>query len=182
MTRVPHAQGVSKAIRLVRVAAKKALKGVNRVASQRMSRGDYATAETLAAKGKEIRQFETEIEALRHRWRVVCDAGGRGTKKSATPLWSYYQPVLKALVEVGGVALRSDLETGVVRLMSAMLQPGDREPLGRGSERWQVMIRRARKHLVHEGWIEDRSGKTWRITDAGRRAAERPVGKAVSGS
>ncbi len=182
MTRVPHAQGVLKAICLVRVAAKNTLKGVNRVASQRMASGDYATAETLAAKGKEIRQFETEVEALRHRWRVLCGAGGPGTKKSATPLWSYYQSILKALVEVGGVAVRSSLESTVVRLMGATLQPGDREPLGRGTERWQVMIRRARKHLAHEGWIEDRSGKAWRITDAGRRAAERPVGKAVSGS
>lgn len=182
MTRVPHAQGVSKAIRLVRIAAKKALKGVNRVASQRMARGDYATAETLAAKGKEIRQFETEVEALRHRWRDLCSAGTQTGKRAVTALWGYYQPILQALVQAGGECRRTEIEEHVGRLMASSFQAGDREVVSRGRERWRVMVQRARKPMVAERWIEDRSGKVWQITEAGRRTAEKPSGKAVSAS
>lgn len=176
MKRIPHAHGVVKALRAVRMATQMSLKGLNQVASQRMARGDYAAAEVLAAKGKEIRQFQLEVEAIAKRWRDVCRTGGGGAKASATPLWTYYQPILKALVEAGGTAARMELEPGVERLMSARLQPEDREPLGRGSHRWQVMIRRARKHLADEGWIESGPSATWRITDAGRRAAEKALG------
>lgn len=168
MKKIPHAHGVSRAIRSVSVAARKTLKGLNVAAGQRMAKGDYATAEALAAKGKEIRHFQEEVEALRKRWREVSDGGGGAGKAAATPLWLYYQPILQALTQAGGECRRSDLEPRVARLMSASLKAGDR---------WQVMIRRARKPIAAEGWIEVGTGKLWRITPAGRRAAEQPIGK-----
>jgi Mrr N-terminal domain len=177
MTQIPHARGVAKALRSVRGVAQKSLKALNRAASQRMANGDYATAEILAARGKDIRQFHSELEALRTRWRELCGAAGRAAKKSATPLWVYYQPILKALVQAGGDCRRTDVEAHVERLMGASLQPGDRAAMARGRERWRVMVRRARTALIAEGWIEDGTGKLWRITDAGRRAAEQPTGK-----
>lgn len=146
-------------------------------ASQRMAKGDYATAEALAARGKEIRQFQSEVEALRKRWREVCGGGGRAAKKPTTPLWAYYQPILQGLLQAGGECRRTDLEGHVERLMSASLQPGDCAATARGRERWRTMVRRARKPLMAEGWIEDGIGKLWRITDAGRRAAEQPMAK-----
>jgi hypothetical protein len=57
------------------------------------------------------------------------------------------------------------------------LQLGEPDALAGGYESWRVMIRRARKHLVAEGWIEDRTGPIWRITEAGRKAAVRRIGK-----
>jgi hypothetical protein len=42
-----------------------------------------------------------------------------------------------------------------------------------GRERWQVMIRRARKHMFKEGWLSSRSNKVWEITAAGRQVAEK---------
>lgn len=168
MKKIPHAQGVSRAIRSVRVAARKALKGLNLAAGQRMAKGDYVTAEALAAKGKELRQFQEEVDALRKRWREVSGGGGAVAKKAATPLWTYYQPILQALAQAGGECPRSDLESRVERLMGASLKAGDR---------WQAMIRRARKPLVAEGWIEANTGKLWRITPSGRRAAEQPMSR-----
>ena len=88
----------------------------------------------------------------------------RGSRKSdssrgpSTPLWGYYQPSLKALVAVGGSARRAELEPDVHELMADCFQAADEETMARGQTRWQVMIRRARKHLVEEGWIEDRAG------------------------
>jgi hypothetical protein len=178
--RIPHAQGVVRALRSLWAAAKKSLKGLNLAAGQRMAKGDYATAEILAAQGKEIREFQSEVEALRRRWRELCRAGGSGAKMATTPLWAFYQPVLRGLVQAGGECRRTDVEAHVERLMSAALRPGDRATTGRGSERWRVMVRRARKPLIAEGWIEDRTGSLWRITEAGRRAAEQPITKELA--
>lgn len=176
MKRIPHAQSVTRAIRAVRIATKKALKGLNQTAARRMARGDYPTAEALAAQGREIRQFESEVDALRKRWRDVCGAGaGLAKNGTTTLLWQYFQPILQALVQTGGACRRTDLEAHVERLVETSLLPGDRVMMARGRERWRVMVRRAHKPLVAEGWIEDKVGPTWRITEAGRRAADRPV-------
>ncbi len=43
--------------------------------------------------------------------------------------------------------------------------------LAEGRQRWTIMIRRARKHLTAEGWLEMGGGKKWRITPEGRKAA-----------
>jgi Mrr restriction endonuclease-like protein len=173
--RVPHAQGVSSALRSLRGAATKALKGLNQTAAQRMAKGDYAAAEAVAAKGREIRQFQREVEELRKRWREIRGTGGSKPKSATTPLWAYYQPILQGLVEAGGEALPSDLERLVERIMATSLQPGDKSPMAGERERWRVMLRRARKALIAEGWIEDGNRKLWEITDSGRRAAEKPI-------
>ncbi len=177
MKRIPHARGVAQALRSVRAAAQKSLKGLNQAASQRMAKGDYASAEALTVSGKEIRQFQSEVEALRKRWREVCGAGRHVAKLSLTPLWVYFQPILQGLVRAGGECRRADLDAHVERLMSASLHPGDREAMTRGRERWRVMVQRAHKPLVAEGWIENGTGPVWRITDVGRRAADKPIGE-----
>jgi hypothetical protein len=140
-----------------------------------MAKGDYDAAEALAGKGREVRQFLADVEELRKRWRVVRAARGTVAKGQSTPLWEYCQPILRALVEAGGEATRSEIEPRVERLMAASLRPGDRSKRAGGRERWQFTIQRARKALVTEGWIEGDSGKVWRITSAGRRVAEGAV-------
>ena len=95
MTRVPLGQQVTKAIRGLRGAARKAIKAVNQRAAQRLSRGDYRTAESLVAKAREIQQFETDIDALRTRWREIS-SGASGGKKPVTPLWQAQAPPRRA--------------------------------------------------------------------------------------
>ena len=176
MKRIPHARDVGKAFQSVRAAVKHALNGLNQAAGQVMAKGDYAAAEALAAKGREIQQFQAEVGALHMRWRELSGGAPGSAKSPKTPLWAYYQPILKALSELGGEARRIDLEAPVERLMADRFQPGDRQQMAGGHERWQIMIRRVRKHLVAEGWIEEGSGSVWRITDAGRRGAEKSPG------
>jgi len=176
MKRIPHASGVARALRGVRAAAQRSLKGLNHAASQRMAKGDYAGAEALVAQGRQVQQFQAEVGVLHARWRELNSGGGaRGEKRSATPLWSYYTPILQALVQAGGECERADVEARVERLMSPSFQPGDRDTMAQGRERWRVMVKRARKPLAAEGWIEGAKGKVWRITATGRRAAEKPV-------
>ena len=176
--KVPHAQGVSRAVRNVRTATKKTLKGLNEVAGQRMAKGDYVAAETLAAKGREIRQFMQQADELLRTWRGLSDRSAKigGTSKAeTTPLWGYYQPILKAIVAHGGECPRDDIETAFEKSSDGLLQPGDRRLMSGGRERWKVMIRRARKPLRAEGWIQDGAGKAWKITAAGRRTADQPL-------
>ncbi len=176
--KIPHSQAVARALRDVRAATKNALNGLNRVAGQRMAKGDYAGAEALAAKGKEMRQFQQQAEELLHTWRELTGRGPKSERTSegeTTPLWGYYQPILRAIVAAGGECERADLEAAFEALSDGFLQPGDRQLMAGGRERWTVMIRRARKALRAEGWIEDVVEKTWRITEAGRQAAEQMV-------
>jgi len=173
VTRIPEAREVDGALKNVRSALRNSLKQLNKVAGVAMAKGNYTAGEALAAKGREIQAFETEVEALRDRWRQLRAGNQRsgGEKKPTTPLWQYYQPILRALCQIGGEARRQDFEPIVEGLLDKTLVEGDRAPMARGQERWQVMIRRARRHLVQEGWIEDRKGAVWQITQAGRKAA-----------
>ena len=68
----------------------------------------------LAGKGREIAQFQQQTDALLHAWRDVSGRGsktGKAPKGEVTPLWGYYQPILKAIVAAGGECLRSDIES-----------------------------------------------------------------------
>lgn len=138
-----------------------------------MARGAYSEAEALIARGREIKQFDLDVEGVRKRWRELRGVGGAKGKKTRTPQWVYYQPILRALINADGECRTPELESAVGELLASDLPAADREPAAGGRERWRVMIRRARRHLVSEGWIDDRKGP-WRITEAGRRAAERP--------
>ena len=130
----------------------------------------------LAAKGREIRQFQLQADELLRAWREVSGRGpkgGKAPKSETTPLWGYYQPILRAIAAAGGECARSDIEVAFEKFSDGLLQPGDRRVLAGGRERWQVMIRRARKPLKTEGWIAPGAGTTWKITEAGRQTADR---------
>lgn len=173
MSSIPNSRAVNQSFQTLRTATRKAIKGLNQKAASRMAKGDYASADELAAKCREVQQFLTEVDALRAKWKEVRSGGHVGVKISVTPLWEFYQPILKSLQECGGEAVIRDLEPAVERIMSESFQPGDRTQLSRGRDRWRVMIRRARKHIVAEGWIENHKGIIWKITDKGRQAAEK---------
>ncbi len=154
---------------------------INEHAASRMRRGDYAGAEAWVQVGTALGEFRERALELREQWQVLCrDAGGRGRKRPrkkrgpTTPLWEYYQPILRAIVQAGGDARRSDIEPVVFKFMEAHLQPGDVEPSGGRRPRWQNNIRRARKQLIREGWLSSGASKgLWRVTEKGRIAAKR---------
>jgi hypothetical protein len=81
--------------------------------------------------------------------------------------------IARFLVAQGGKESLSDLEAEFLRQMESRLRVGDRSHMADGRERWQVMIRRAHKHMVKEGWLSSGSSKLWEITAAGRQVAEK---------
>jgi len=161
------------------------LKRTNEQAANLVRRGDYADAEGWVRVGTLLGEFRKKTLAFREEWKVLCrEATGKGlpiagkpgkkTRQSTTPVWEFYQPILKALVQIGGEARRPDVEPLVFQLMGSRLMPGDLEMAGGERPHWQNSIRRARKPLIKEGWLsEDGSKGMWRITEKGKAAATR---------
>ncbi len=139
MKRVPNSREVAQSLKAVHSSVKQALKELNQSAGQLMAKGDYSSAEALAAKGREIREFQAQVEVLQQRWRELrgSRSASSDSKKTTTPLWAYYQPILKALAEAGGEARAVDLESSVERNLGEMLQPSDRVEMSHGRQRWQ---------------------------------------------
>lgn len=174
MTRIPQAHGVRQALRALRKATQASLKELNKLAGQRMAKGEYDTAQQLAARGTQIREFQAQVDGLHARWQEFGDGGGQSPQQPTTALWMYYVPILQSLVKLGGQARRAEIEAEVEKTVGPTFQPGERAGMARGRERWRLMIRKARRSLVSEGWIEGGVGPTWKITEAGRKAAEHP--------
>jgi hypothetical protein len=174
MKRIPRSREIDRAFRSLKTEVRTAFSELNKAAAKAMAKGDYSIAEALARRARETQAFLSEVEALRARWRGLRAGPIARESKSTTVQWTYYQPILKAISQLGGEATRKELEPAVLSLMVSSLTPADRDVGAGGRERWQTMIQRARRHLISEGWIEDRPGSTWTITEAGQVAATAP--------
>ena len=171
-TNIPRAGEVDKAIKAVQQKVKAAQTALNQNAAKQMSRSKYSVAEAMIGKGREIEAFLKDVQALRQRWRGLRGRGEAAEKNSKTPLWGYYQPVLQAIVQLEGSAKRRDLTPVVEEIMGGSFKEGDLDEMAGGWIRWQVMIRRTRKALVEQGWLEEYPASPWVITPEGRKAAE----------
>ena len=183
--RVPRSFEVNSTLKTLLKRLDGVLKRTNEQAARLVRRGDYAGAEAWVRVGTLLGDFRKKALGLRDEWRLLCrEAAGKvpqisvkppkKNRQPTTPLWEYYQPILKALVQAGGEARRPELDPLVLQVMEDRLQPGDHEVAGGGRPHWQNSIRRARKQLIKEGWLsEDGSKGMWRITEKGRAAATR---------
>jgi hypothetical protein len=173
VTHIPGSREVEQALRSVERAVKSSLKEVNQHAAKLLARGDYPGAEAMVGIGRSVGDFGRDVEKMRQRWRSirVDPEGLGGDSTDTTPLWEYYRPILRTLDSLGGDANRREIEQHVESELVSMLKSGDRRPMARGNPRWKIMVRRARKYLIREGFLEDGAGKQWRITETGRRAA-----------
>lgn len=172
MTKVPGAGGVDRALRNVKREIKSSLKQIHHHASKLLTRGNYVAAQALVDVARLVNTFDAEVETLRGKWSGLR---GRGTASGATaektPLWEYYRPILQVLASGDGGASTSELLGRLEPSLTKALKPEDFEIMSNGRPRWQVMVRRARRPMRKEGFIERDGGKEWRITSAGRKAA-----------
>ena len=88
-----------------------------------------------------------------------------------TPQEAYCQPILKALVELGGSAAISDVLKKVEKSMKEILKPVDYETLSSGHDiRWRNAAQFARNTMVGKGLLKSNSPwGIWEITEAGRK-------------
>jgi len=176
MAAIPNKRAVSQAIRSARRALRQTIKEINQTAADLAKKGAYERAEAAMTKGRELMGFREEIAGVEQKWKQVCGSGKTQNKSSSDvslAAWQYYAPIGRSLVALGGKASLSDLEAEFLRQMEPNLRGGDRSHMAGNRERWQVMIRRARKHMIKEGWLVSRNSKLWEITAAGRQVAEK---------
>jgi len=176
MAAIPNKRAVSQALKSTRRALKQTIKEINQTAADLAKKGDYERAEAAMTKGRELMHFREEIAGVEQKWKQACGSDkvqNAASGEVSLAAWQYYAPIARSLVALGGKASSSDLEAEFLRQMESHLRAGDRSQMAGGRERWQVMIRRARKPMVKEGWILSRSSKLWEITAAGRQVAEK---------
>ena len=169
--KVPGGADVNRSLTAVKKSLRACLRLVNQQAGKLLSKGDYTHAESLVEVAKSVNAFRTEVESLHERWKEINGAGGGDAKGEQTPLWEYYQPILQALGDLDGTAKIGELESMIEQLMNRRLLEGDLKMMAGGRARWQIMIRRARKHMVKEGLLEGDTGRVWKITSSGLKAA-----------
>ena len=175
MKRVPRSREVDQAIGAVVRELKLALEDLNQQAAALLARGDYDGASAMMRTGELLSEFQNRVAALQGEWRALRGAlkAEKRPKEETTPLWKYYQPIAKALVAAGGRAKRRDLEQAVESLLQSLFVPGDLVPNVRGEPRWQVMVRRARRPMRDEGFLDDTKGSWWCLSAEGRKLAKK---------
>jgi hypothetical protein len=89
-----------------------------------------------------------------------------------TPLWEFYRPILQALAALGGIASRNEIESKLEETIRGNLKDGDFALNAQSVPRWKIMVRRARKHMIKEGFITGEIPFKWKITGKGDQAAK----------
>jgi hypothetical protein len=171
---MPGIREVERSLKQTERVIKSALKEINQSAGKLVVRGEYGAAEDLVKLGRAVTLFANEVEGLQLRWSELKDSAP-GKLSERTPLWEYYRPILKALVRRGGEATLSEVEEEVEPLLSVVLQPAEMTVMSGDKLGWKRAVRRSRRHMVDEGFLEPHSGLLWKITESGRRAAEENV-------
>jgi hypothetical protein len=168
---------VERSLKRVRQETRATLKELNQHAGRLMSRGEYLAANELAERGRLISDFDIRLDALRKEWRALWGTKeAADAKDSKTPLWEFYHPILEALEACGGVASRGAIENRLEASSMSHFQAGDLRLAGRKhTPRWKLMVRRARKAMTKEKYLEDAGGAQWRITPLGRQVAQGSV-------
>lgn len=115
-------------------------------------------------KTKNFRKVHEETKAERRNLSLLL-------KGLSTPEASYYLPILKAFIELGGSAKMQSVPDRVHKAMKPILKDVDHEPLASDPDmpRWRNSAQWARNTMRKEGQLKDDSPHgTWEITPAGK--------------
>ncbi len=178
---LPRNGSIRRAFRTTMREFKLSLKEINARAAKCMARGDYAGVQTLMNQAQQVQQFADEVREFQRRLSQLKGGGGgpKPLRAEAHAQWEFYQPILQCLIELNGDVTRDEIEKHFGGRFDAWLLPGDRAAMSRGRPRWKVMIGRSKRHLIAEGFVSAPNMQKWRITAAGRKAAQQEVSGAL---
>lgn len=162
----------------------------NKLGTRAFEGSDYGAFRKAADYAAQIAAFRNEVVSLRGKWealiqsqqdkRPVKEATGAGTHRrdlgrapmgKATPQRAYRQPILQALVEMGGSGRMNEVLARVEQMMRTRLKSLDYEPLpADGMLRWSKSAQWSRNSMAREGLLADSPRGIWTISEAGRRA------------
>ena len=184
MAQVPRSHEVVKAIRSLARQTRLATKQANQLAAKRLARGDYAGAQSLITAAQAISAFGDEVLRLNSRWKDIRSAGKepKTAKDSQTPLWEFYRPILQALAALGGEATRKGIEEKLEETLASSLKEGDLVTNAHGVPRWKVMVGRARKHMIAEGFVTGEELAQMEDNEQGRASGQEWGEERVTGT
>jgi hypothetical protein len=171
MKHIPGGHAIERSLKDALQELRIAIKQINEYAAKLIEKCDYSGAEGLISKAKVVEQFETEMVDVIRRWREIKRGSKEGTKpkEKKMPLWNYYVPTLKVLIELGGTA-RSE---AIIEQMESENQEIIVEN-GSGAkyipQGGKYIIRHVLRAMEKERFVQ-RDGKEWRITTTGRKAS-----------
>jgi len=174
MKTIPGSEHVDQAIKTVERRVGNALVRTNRAAAKLLAQGDYAGSQSLVEIAQTIMGFQSDLAVLQNKWRSLTRTvkSKNEAKEEITLLWEYYRPILATLEELGGTASRGEIEEGFDKSHADFLKDGDRTIMKGGLPRWRIMIHRARKPMIKEGFLDGAAKGQWRITALGRQTAQ----------
>lgn len=146
-------------------------------AAKLLTKGNYGGAQTLVDLARSVKAFDADVEALAAKWSGVRGGATKSPVSDGTPLWAYYKVILQTLSVADGRLSTPELIKRLEAVATTALKPTDLEPTSSGRPRWQVMVKKARRPMAKEGFIESATGSEWRITAAGRRTVAQNVAK-----
>ena len=158
---IPNSHSVDVAFQRVVKRLGTVRKRINASAAKEMKADDYETAQKWMEMGRSVADFGERLEAFMAEWkrlvkatRIVARARGpkgnrRVTAKAKpkrTPVWKYYEPVVKALIARGGSASLAELMETVNRDFSSTLTELDFAATAGDTPRWQIALKQACRH------------------------------------
>ena len=156
---------------------------VNGEGAKAFQTGDYNRAQEILQRAGQITAFRDKVASLRKEWDVLSPVKtartamranlGRLQRGIRTAEDAFYQPILRALNDLGGSAKMGDVLTSVEQELKGTLKPVDYELLTSDPDapRWRNTAQWARHAMVQEGLLKANSPRgTWEITDKGRQA------------
>lgn len=165
---------------------------INKVGSRSFEERDYDSARDALDRANQITTFRDKVVSLRKEWETLATAQGDNEREEIihaerrnlgrlqrgmrTPETAFYQPILKALIGLGGSSKIGDVLVKLEPMMKGVLTAVDYEPLSSDTEmlRWRNTAQWARYSMVKEDLLKSNSPRgIWEITEAGRKAVQK---------
>ena len=181
------------------------INSVNELGIKSFEARNYENARSAADRAARLNSFEPRLTELRSEWSqllagepIVPGQNNESANKQSGPpiqgqtdpaakaIWQrqttpedqFYQPILQAMVEMGGSAKEDDVLNQIGEKMKEVFNQVDLNAVPNGDPNvpiWRITALWARGSLVQAGLIKvDSRKKFWEITDKGRAAASVP--------
>ncbi len=159
---------------------------INKEGSKAFEKGNYAEAKKIIGTVQKITELRNKLMFLRKQWEAISSTKGKTRNKKIvnssskgrlsrglrTSEESFYVPILKTLVDLGGDGKVREVVNEVGNRLRNILKDVDYKPLPSKPDqlRWENAVRWARNEMVNSGLLKSKSPRgIWEISEKGRK-------------
>ena len=126
------------------------------------------TADSALAKALDAAECKRDQASSSQKPAIVITRHSGGRPGRRLPWQEFEEPILLALFELDGSALREDVFAALRPHIKERLLPGDLERSEGGKERWRLTARDTRPRLIQKGYLRDDSPRgVWALSEKG---------------